>query len=269
MQNDENMSATEVAAIERGQQAWGRLKSGAAWEDWLLVGQALEIGRTECRARLGIRPGDNRNLGRGFNESYSKWLEANKFADIDKGVRSRLQECMENRAKIEAWRAALTDTDRLKLNHPQTVLTRWRASTQVKEAPSRPSPQAALKDKVVEYEEEIARLKRNGGELFNLQKDTPKDMARVMFDGLTESRFISFLTECAQLHKLRQEQFKAMKGEAKDKAKALSRRGGEAQIEPDKKARLEGIMNARLRKPKRRSAEDFEADKRAKRNPAG
>jgi hypothetical protein len=36
----------EVAAIRHGQEAWGRLRIGSTWSDWVAVGVAHVIGRT-------------------------------------------------------------------------------------------------------------------------------------------------------------------------------------------------------------------------------
>jgi hypothetical protein len=111
----------EQEAINHGREAWGRLKHDQTFEDWLLVGQALEIGRGWARRRA------NAPSGRGFNEAFSGWLTDNGFAEIDKGTRSRLADIIEHRAEIEAWRQKLSLRERLRKNHPNSVWRGWEA----------------------------------------------------------------------------------------------------------------------------------------------
>jgi hypothetical protein len=111
----------ELEAVTHGQDAWQRLKKDQTFEDWLLVGQALEIGRGWARRRA------NAPSGRGFNERFSEWLSTNGFADIDKGTRSRLADIMEHRSEIEAWRQKLPLNERLRKNHPKSY---WKHAAQ-------------------------------------------------------------------------------------------------------------------------------------------
>jgi hypothetical protein len=149
--------------IRAGQEAWKRLSSGESWNDWLLVGEALLIGRTDAMQTAHT----NVPAGRRYNEDYSSWLKATKFDGIDKAVRSRLFECLKHRDAIERWRATLTTSQRLKLNHPQAVLRRWQ-KTLIKptDTPIKPSPHARLTAALIASQEEVARLKldveRNG-----------------------------------------------------------------------------------------------------------
>jgi hypothetical protein len=111
----------EQEAVNHGRAAWQRLKHDQTFEDWLLVGQALEIGRGRARRRA------NAPSGRGFNQAFSGWLADNGFAAIDRGTRSRLADIMEHRAAIEEWRQRLTLPDRLRKNHPNPVWRGWEA----------------------------------------------------------------------------------------------------------------------------------------------
>ena len=44
----------EQEAVIHGRDAWQRLKKDQTFEDWLLVGQALEIGRSFARRGFGV-----------------------------------------------------------------------------------------------------------------------------------------------------------------------------------------------------------------------
>jgi hypothetical protein len=118
MSNADNL---ELEAVNHGRDAWQRLKKDQTFEDWLLVGQALEIGRGWARRRA------NAPSGRGFNEAFSGWLTDNGFAEIDKGTRSRLAEIIEHRPEIEAWRQKLSLRERLRKNHPNSIWRGWEA----------------------------------------------------------------------------------------------------------------------------------------------
>jgi hypothetical protein len=151
--------ATEQA-VAHGREAWGRIKSDSTWEDWVLVGQALDIGRGEAMRRTG----SNQPRGRGYNEAFSAWLQKNGFAEIDKGTRSRLAECMEHRAEIEQFRADLGLGERLRLNHPNSVWRHWRSSIKVKEPAARKKPAAdAIEEAVGRLHNTVDDIERTTG----------------------------------------------------------------------------------------------------------
>jgi hypothetical protein len=113
--------------IHRGQEAWIRLRSDNTWADWVAVGKAHVIGHTEAMREAGV----NKPNGHRFDKAFSAWRKRFGFDSLDKGDRSRLFKLMDNLAAIEAWRATLTTTERLKLNHPNSVLRKWQAATSV------------------------------------------------------------------------------------------------------------------------------------------
>jgi hypothetical protein len=135
--------------IKRGQEAWSRHKTDATWNDWLAIGQALSIGREDAMATAET----NAPVGSRYNVEFGDWLVRHKFDDIDKADRSRLFDAMANLPAIEAWRGALPQNQRLRLNHPSTVLRKWRAAT-VAKPPKDPKP--TLKDSVVNLSEDNA-----------------------------------------------------------------------------------------------------------------
>jgi hypothetical protein len=86
----------------------------------------------------------------------------------DKAARSRLLTCMEHRVEVEAWRATLEPGQRAKYNHPQTVLSRWKAATQESVAtPKKPTQADLLAESVRQLtEENDALLEKIKGEQF-------------------------------------------------------------------------------------------------------
>ena len=93
---------------------------------------------------------------------FGEWLTKYKLDDMDKGDRSRLFSVMDNLAMIEEWRQKLTLSERLKLNHPTSVLRKWKAAIE----PAKPkSDKPTLRDSVVNLSEESAAKDREIEEL--------------------------------------------------------------------------------------------------------
>jgi hypothetical protein len=151
--------------VRQGRAAWARLKKDKSWTDWLAVGEALLVGRELAMYEAGT----NSPSGKGYAQEFSRWLAANKLDDMDKSDRSKLFTVMENLSAIEAWRATLTRSERLKLNHPTTVLRNWQRATVVPEAkPDKPSKNDALRgldEELHAARGEIERLKARTAEL--------------------------------------------------------------------------------------------------------
>jgi hypothetical protein len=144
--------------VRRGQEAWQRhiQKGDATWDDWMAIGDALLIGRQDAMAAAKTK----QPIGSHYNSKFGRWLARHHFDNIDKGDRRRLIEVIENRPAIEAWRETLTQTVRLRLSHPSSVLQKWKAGTEGKE----PKPRT-LRDSVANLSEDNAKLKREVEEL--------------------------------------------------------------------------------------------------------
>jgi hypothetical protein len=151
--------------VRQGRAAWARLKKDKSWTDWLAVGEALLVGRELAMYEAGT----NSPSGKGYAQEFSRWLATNKLDDMDKSDRSKLFTVMENLSEIEAWRATLTRSQRLKLNHPTTVLRNCQRATVVPETkPDRPSKDDVLRDLDEELHAargEVERLKARIAEL--------------------------------------------------------------------------------------------------------
>jgi hypothetical protein len=151
------MHESDVERVSRqGTQAWQRLKKDKSWLDWLKVGEAHVVGR-DWAMRIAST---NRPQGKAYNTAFGEWLAKYKFADMDKGNRARLFEVMDNLAQIEQWRQTLTLTERLKLNHPNAVLRKWKAFMKPEPRTEAGEPKPTLRDSVVNLSEENEALKR-------------------------------------------------------------------------------------------------------------
>ena len=132
-----------------------------------------------------IEAGVNQPIGRRYNEAFGAWQREFGFENLDSGDRARLFEVMGHLAKIETWLATLTTSERLRLNHPTTVLRKWKGSTVVPDPNARPkpSPEAKLKDAHAQLIKENHRLQHRieaaDGDLWKAT-DTASDIAGVM-----------------------------------------------------------------------------------------
>jgi hypothetical protein len=175
--------------LRRGQEAWGRLRSNATWEDWKQVGKAHVIGRAAAMREAHV----NQPIGRRYNEAFGAWQREFGFEDLDKGARARLFEGMDHLAEIEGWLATLTTTERLKLNHPTSIACRWKAAAVIPNPDANPrlSPYAQLKDAHAQLLEEHHRLQSKieaaDGDLWR-PADTPADIAHVMVAKLSATK---------------------------------------------------------------------------------
>src|SRR5262249_27703897 len=145
--------------VQAGVDAWTRLKKDRAWADWVTVGEALLVGQAEAMRSAHT----NRPEGRRYDHELADWLRHSGFDGLDKGTRSRLLACLANREAIETWRQSLPPSDRLRLNHPKSVLARWRQATTKKPEAKGPSPIAKLKEENARMRHEI---ERGGGDLW-------------------------------------------------------------------------------------------------------
>lgn len=189
---DDRLSRTtdpDQTAIRCGQEAWHRLKRGSTFEDWKQVGAAHLIGRAAAMREAHV----NKPEGRNYNTAFGKWQKQFGFDDLDKAARSRLFEMMARIMEIEAWRATLTVSQKLDLNHPNAIMRKWKASTVVPDpnAPVKASPMQKLKDSLVTLQEDNDRMKREivagGGDLWS-KDDRPQDIAKVIFSKLSKSK---------------------------------------------------------------------------------
>jgi hypothetical protein len=181
-----NSSPTDEI-VRRGQEALLRLRRG--YEDWMAIAEALQAGRAESmRAAYTNEP-----KGKRYERAIGEWLLARSFHVIDKSARNHLLECLEHREAIEKWRTTLTEGERFRFNHPDTVLRRWKAATDVPDPnkSSNPSPTAKLKAEVVRLEEDNHRMRkeigRGGGDLWSAN-DAADDIATVMVAKLSKDK---------------------------------------------------------------------------------
>jgi hypothetical protein len=134
----QDMSCGAQLIFSEARAAQERLKSGNAFNDWLIYGTALVNIRSSAMAAAHT----NKPEGRRYCAEIGALLKEHDLDGIDKGARSCLLKVMEHKPEIEAWLATLPIAKRLKLNHPQTVFSAWkRATSPPKEEKPEPKPE--------------------------------------------------------------------------------------------------------------------------------
>ena len=137
-----------------GSEAWKRLKKCKDYNDWVKVGEALQVGREWAMNQAQT----NKPEGKAYNMAFSEWLQHYKLDD-----RSRLFRVMDALPQIEEWRRTLTLTERLKLNHPNAVLRKFKAAFEMPDL-SKPA-KSGSRDRVAELREENTQLRAHVAEL--------------------------------------------------------------------------------------------------------
>jgi hypothetical protein len=188
--------------LERdAEEALDRIQRGQTWLDWRKVAELFTHGRK--LAMLNGRA--NKPEGKGYNLCFSQWLDAHpKLRSVDKATRNHAMQCMDNIDAIEAWRATLAENQRQTINHPTTVLRRFKAADREtaggEAAPKKQSEREALRDANADLEGQVAKLKRtieqSGENLFSLS-DTAKNMALVLAGNLSTGKLGELAKELA------------------------------------------------------------------------
>ena len=178
----------------QGQEAWKNLQNEQNYNDWIKVGEALQIGRTQAMAEAGV----NTPSGKGYNIAFGKWLKKYQLDTMDSGDRTRLFDVMANKVPIEEWRSTLPLPERLKLNHPNSIWRKWKAREQAKKPkdPNKPTltdVNIQLQEQLDASKREIEGLKAHAAELEaarttpTVEAALPVDQLDALFDAIWNS----------------------------------------------------------------------------------
>jgi hypothetical protein len=142
-----------------------RLHGDQTWSDWMGTGEALQVITEEALAALGLSEwhGDNKPLVNRFNKMWEEYEAetGSNYKPITKQERWALRTVMAN-PEIVAFRARLDGPKQRRLNHPNAVINKWKASTQTRE-PKKDKP--TLRDSVASLSEELEASKRHNEDL--------------------------------------------------------------------------------------------------------
>jgi hypothetical protein len=183
---------SEARKEKLAEEAIGRIRGGAHWLDWMMVGDWLAVGQVKAMRLAGT----NRPYGKAFTRAFGLWLKEHPtMNDIDSGTRSHLLWAIDRRSEIEAWREKLVPNERAKLNHPTAVKRRFEAAHKVAGAdPNAPRKETRVEALVRENEELWAKVRRlereskSDGSLFDLRGDKVQDIASVIAETVSFDR---------------------------------------------------------------------------------
>jgi hypothetical protein len=181
----------EQNIIDEGRAAWGRLQhhERTSWADWVRLGHAILIGRRD--AMLTAKA--NSPFGVPYVKAIGAWLRENGLDGINGQDRYKIIQCLEHEHDIEAWRATLTEVQRLRWNHPNSIWMHFSRDfapgpqvepRKSKAAATRPAPK---RQQIAERVTEVAR--RHGKPIF-----WPQDFMRRAHEAMLASRSTDLLT---------------------------------------------------------------------------
>lgn len=113
-------SKTDLALVAKAEKIAATMLKGREWTDWLVIGEAMEIGRKIAMERSGAEARE----GKGYCQAFSDWLDEKGHENLRRvtsPAMSALDKCWQNREAIAKWREILTDDQRLQWNYPPTV----------------------------------------------------------------------------------------------------------------------------------------------------
>ena len=110
--------------IEAGRQAWERIKKSRPqrqnWRDWQQLSDAMEVGEAMAKQIAGKAEGG------AYARSMQAWLKLNGMDDIATSTRAWMREVRKHQTEIDAWRNSLLPEQKMKMNHPRTILEYWK-----------------------------------------------------------------------------------------------------------------------------------------------
>jgi hypothetical protein len=113
---------TDAGILARAELAVGRLRKSQSFEDWLLVGEAVEVGHRICQERAG----SPRAFGWIFNGHMSERLDAHPWLkSINRVTRCAALWLHKHCIAVTAWRNALPESIRLTLNDPAAIQRKY------------------------------------------------------------------------------------------------------------------------------------------------
>jgi hypothetical protein len=150
--------------LEDGLVAMGRIKGDQHFDDWMRIKSAMEVITERACAKQGVAEWDDRDrkLIKVFGELWDEYetrLPSN-HKPLSKQERSALRFLIAH-PEVQSWRDTQPGEQKRKLNHPNSVINKWRGATQ----PKKPSTKPTMRDNLIAAEEELHRLKAHNAEL--------------------------------------------------------------------------------------------------------
>jgi hypothetical protein len=184
----------ETSTLDNGRQALAALKR--TFMVWVDIGRAVRMLSLKAEHVAG-------------RQAFPRLMEENGFpikrngrGVFEKATISRLLKIMEPETlpRVLAWHEGLEDHEKLAWASPDSVFKRCPlfAAGGKKESASAPPAKPTSAEHIARLENELARMKANGGERFTA-KDTNKNVARVLFEMFPETKLSGIVEELLKL----------------------------------------------------------------------
>jgi hypothetical protein len=187
----DRFEADYEAKLERdADAALDRIQRGQSWDDWMKIAELFSHGSKTSM----LHAHTNERAGKGYNLAFAAWLDAHpKMRAIDKATRNHCLQCYDNFHEITAWRAKLGQNQREAINHPKTVLQRWRKEQagEGEKVARKASAKEELNEKVAVLEADNAKLRKkldDGGENIFALSDSASQIAMALAGNLSMSK---------------------------------------------------------------------------------
>jgi len=219
--------------IELGLEAWRRVKTGAHFSDWILIGKALSTVQKQAMLFAGTDTPHGRNYQEQIKQQFLLYPE---LGTIDKTIRSKLLSIIDELPQVMEWRAQLSEKEQLSINFPTKVWSHFQAfkksadksnnADNADQTDNAEPKKPTLKEQLLDQEKKIAELKlqldkQSEGSLIE-KTSTAKQVAEIIVrpDGFNWSptkirALIELLSEMASVKEGR-----ARKAETKAQTKA-------------------------------------------------
>jgi hypothetical protein len=189
---DAKVNEAEEKREQAAADAYDRIKRGQHWLDWMDIAEGLAVGRNKALRKAGTNDIQNPQYKRAFRE----WMKDRPWArDLDQPTRAHLFWSFDNRNDVERWRETLAANERLRLNHPTATKRRYEAThreTVNKDAAPQQSKADRMESEIMRLSEEVMTWRKRAetdGSLFDLKKDSVKDIITVVEGNVTSYRF--------------------------------------------------------------------------------
>jgi hypothetical protein len=179
----------EAARAQEAADAATRLKRGQSWDDWLMIGIFLNIGRNKAMMRAGT----NEPIGARYIKAFSEWMAQYEWiGEIDKATRTHAMWCVDHVDELVRLRENMGLTQRLTANHPTTMRRRWEKAQKELDKPkaeTRPETKAQKIERELEAmaadRDKWKREAEKDGSLFDLKQDPAGLIAKVIVAHVT------------------------------------------------------------------------------------
>jgi hypothetical protein len=136
--NDQDAIVSEGrAALERIEEHGRKL-----FADYVLVGDALVVGRSECLKLSG----GNSIQSPVYRTHFRRWIDAQGFGSMDGGARDDAMWLAEHKTEVTRWRDGLSEAARRNCNHPTTCRTHFGRGTKPQPRGPKAKPHVAEQD---------------------------------------------------------------------------------------------------------------------------